>query len=571
MVSYLRISSPVTINSSNALSNDNTTETSSPNMVIWNLDGSKWSKITSTAYISQEIVSSTPTTYYDAITHSNSEGWRSAMDHEINALDANQTFIPKDLPKGRKALSTRWVYAIKSDGRLRARLVAKGFLQKEGTDYIDVFAPVADLVSLRTIIAIATIQNWDIDHLDVETAFLNGDMDTEVYIKPPLGYKNQTLLLKKALYGTKQGARQWHIKFTTTILQVNFIQLKTDSSIFIKHYPNGILILLLYVDDILLTGSNSDLITDFKGYLNSQFKMKNLGPVKLFLGIEIIRDREKRVTYLHQRQYVNDALDKYKLSDANIVSTPALHGQILTNETPFNLEYQMQLPYRNMIGTLNYLVSCTRPDISCAVNSLSKFQESFGQTEFTAVKRIFRYLKGTQDYALKFTHSSSDMILQGFVDADFANSPDRKSITGYTFLLSSCCIAWKTRKQPTISLSTVESEYIALAVATSECIWIKQFLSELGYDQRSTVIFEDNQGCIALAKNPIVKSRVKHVDIKYHFIRDMIHSKQIDLQFISTKNQCADIFTKALPRDTFQHFISVLNLVGMGGTVETHT
>lgn len=511
-----------------------------------------------------------PKTYSELKGLKNSEDWFKAVSDEYSSLVNYGTWTPVKR-SNQNVVGSRWVFKIKSSGRFKARFVAKGYSQVQGLDFEEVFAGVADFDTIRLFLCISFNKRNYIGQADVHTAFLNGDIDENIYIEPPEGYekeyKGQVLKLNKAIYGLKQAGRQWCLKFKEIAHKIGFKNIYSDSSIFYKHLNGHDIFILLYVDDILISAHDKKTNDSMIVMLNEYFKVNDLGPASLFIGWKIrISDQQ---LFLSQESKILEILNQYEMIDAKESSVPM---QANLNLSKSDSKENMNFPYRNLIGVLNYIARGTRPDIMYAVYYLARFQSCYNQEHITALKQILRYLKSTYNYGLVYKkQEKADYILKGYCDSDYGTDEnDRKSVSGYCFFVNDCLISWNSKKQSTVAKSTVEAEYQALPVAISEGIWLRNILQELGHAQKgATIIFEDNQGCINLVKNPIVKSRVKHLDIKTHFIRDRVQMNDIQLVYISTEDQIADIFTKSLTKRAFQNLRSSLN-VGMGGSVVNH-
>jgi hypothetical protein len=494
--------------------------------------------------------------------------WREAMEKEIEALEKNDTWSLISLPPNKKPIGCKWVYKIKyrSDGtieRYKARLVAKGFTQIEGLDYHETFAPVAKLVTVRTLLSIASIKQWSLHQLDVNNAFLQGDLNEEVYMVLPPGFcrKGETRICKlnKSIYGLKQASRQWFAKFSSTIMQAGFSQSKSDYSLFFNHTGNSSTFVLVYVDDIIITGNNDLAINQLKQFLEKKFFIKDLGKLKYFLGIEVARS--KKGIFLSQKKYTLDILKDTGLIGGRVSDFPMeqhLHlspddGTLLPDPTP----------YRRLVGRLIYL-TVTRPDINYLVNILSQFMHSPRTAHMDAAHRVVRYLKGSIGKGI-FLSSSSTIHLQGYCDSDWAGCPTtRRSTTGYCIFLGSNLISWKTKKQATVSRSSAEAEYRAMATLTCELQWLKYLLNDMGISHSSPItMFCDNQAALHIANNPVFHERTKHIEIDCHFVREKLQSKLIAPRYIPASHQLADVLTKPLGRDAFHGLICKLGVISI--------
>uniref|UniRef100_A0A2N9EUE1 Integrase catalytic domain-containing protein n=1 Tax=Fagus sylvatica TaxID=28930 RepID=A0A2N9EUE1_FAGSY len=468
-----------------------------------------------------------PHTYREASTN---PLWQQAMADELDALHKTHTWDMTTLPPGKSAVGCKWVYKIKTraDGsveRYKARLVARGFTQEYGIDYEETFAPVARLTSVRSLLAVAAVRHWPLFQMDVKNAFLNGDLLEEVYMQPPPGYpdsQNQVCRLRRALYGLKQAPRAWFAKFSSVVAQQGFTPSSYDSALFIRHTSTGITLILLYVDDMIITGDDTAGICDLQKFLSQQFEMKDLGTLSYFLGLEVTSSSDGY--YLSQAKYASDLLSKAGLTDSKTVSTP--------------LELNVKL---------------NTTDVSSCLLLRS--------THYAAVLHILRYIKGTLFHGLHFSAQSS-LELRAYADADWAGDPtDRRSTTGYCFLLGSSLISWRSKKQSVVARSSTEAEYRALADATSELLWLRWLLADMGAPQTTrTPIHCDNRSTIHIAHNDVFHERTKHIEIDCHFIRHHLQQSALHLLSVSSEDQLADVFTKSHPPGRLRDLVSKLKM-----------
>ncbi|KOM27543.1 hypothetical protein LR48_Vigan437s000300 [Vigna angularis] len=443
------------------------------------------------------------------------KSWRKAMDEEIEAIKKNDTWELASLPKGHKAIGVKWVYKAKKDSkgevqRYKARLVAKGYSQRAGIDYDEVFAPVARLETIRLIISLAAQNNWKIHQMDVKSAFLNGVLEEEVYIEQPQGYEvkgeeDKVLKLKKALYGLKQAPRAWNVQIDKYFKAANFIKCPYEHALYIKAQGKDILIVCLYVDDLIFTGNNPSMFEEFKKDMTMEFEMTDMGLMAYYLGIEV--KQGNKGIFITQESYAKDVLKKFKMDDANLVGTPMECGIKLSKDE----EGEKVDPtlYKSLVGSLRYL-TCTRPDILYAVGVVSRYMEAPTTTHFKSAKRILRYIQGTTSYGLYYS-ISNDYKLVGYSDSDWSGDmDDRKSTSGFVFYMGDTAFTWMSKKQPIVTLSTCEAEYVAATSCVCHAVWLRNLLKELSLPQvEPTKIFVDNKSAIALAKNPVFHDRSK--------------------------------------------------------------
>ncbi|RVW89893.1 Retrovirus-related Pol polyprotein from transposon TNT 1-94 [Vitis vinifera] len=493
-----------------------------------------------------------PTCYSHAAKH---DCWRQAMQEEIAALEANHTWDIEPCPPTIVPLGCKWVYSVKvrSDGsldRYKARLVALGNNQEYGVNYEETFAPVAKMTTVRTILALAASSDWPLHQMDVKNAFLHGDLKECIYMKPPPGLfpspTSHVCKLRRSLYGLKQAPRAWFEKFRTTLLQFSFRQSKYDTSLFLRKSDMGIVVLLVYVDDIVITGSNSALLGQLKTHLSESFHMKDLGPLTYFLGLEVHHSLSglQRATSVDTPMELNVKLRK---EEGDLLADPSL--------------------YRKLVGSLVYL-TITRPDISFAVQQVNQFLQTPRHLHLAAVRRIIRYVQGTSTRGLFFPAGNSTR-LAAYSDADWACCADtRRSITGWCVFLGDALISWKSKKQDRVSKSSTESEYRAMSLACSEIIWLRGLLAELDFSETDpTPLHADNTSAIQITTNPVYHERTKHIEVDCHSIREAFEARVITLPHISTDLQIADIFTKALPRHRHCLLSSKLMLVDQPASI----
>lgn len=499
-----------------------------------------------------------PKSAADAMKGENCEKWKKAMIDELNSMKENDVWDLVERPVKCKTLKAKWVFALKRNQegeiiRYKARFVAKGYNQREGIDFNETYAPVIRQSSLRFLMALAVQNDLKIDQMDVTTAYLHGDLEEEIYIEQPEGFNdesNRVCRLKKSLYGLKQSGRQWNFKLDDTLKSFGLIKSKMDPCIYFNE--NLDLIIAIYVDDLLIFWKNASVLDHIKKALNTSFKMKDLGTAKCCLGINIKQSNGK--IELDQKNYINKVLERFNMKDCKPISTPSDLNQKLSmnskDDSEAHDESKQRIPYQEAVGSLLYLAQCTRPDISFAVNDVSRFNSNFNLVHWKAVKRIMRYLKGSIDFKLIYEKGENDE-LHGYCDADWASDIDkRRSCTGYIFRMSRGAITWSSKRQQTIALSTTEAEYMAMASAVQEALWVRQLANELqGRTMANINLFCDNQGAIKLAESDAFRPRTKHIDIRHHFIRNYVEKGIINVKYVSTQEMVADSLTKAVPKD----------------------
>lgn len=514
-----------------------------------------------------QIEDENPLTYKQAISSEHASSWKIAMDDEFQALTDNCTWDLVPAPPGRKIIGGKWVYKVKhgANGEIekyKARYVAKGFNQIPGLDFTETYAPTARPETIRLIFALSAQYDCLLHQLDVKSAYLHSEIDEEVYIEQPIGYEQKAsdgsklvCKLLKSIYGLKQAAFNWNRNLSKFLAEQNFKRSEHDNCLYFRQCGESFDYIVIWVDDIIIASTNSESVADIKRAFNGVFKMEDKGALQWFLGMEV--RRESGITKVNQSQYIKTLLEKFGMSDCKSAPTPGAEKEILTKsdcpESGSQESIQMRnCDYRGFIGGLLYISVYTRPDISFSVCTLSMFLDNPGVVHWTAAKRVLRYLKGTLNCSLTYRKDVNGVVLAGASDADWASSvDDRRSTSGYCFTIqtNSSPISWKSQKQPIVALSSTESEYIALALAGQEAVFLRNLLSEIGFNQSiPTVLSEDNQSCIALTKNPGNHKRTKHIDVKYHFLRNLTNNGVISVIYISTEIMIADILTKHLGR-----------------------
>ena len=504
-----------------------------------------------------------PKNFDEAIGGDEVEKWKEAMDDELGNIEKMGTWELMDLPPNRSPIGCRWVYAKKTNEKgevvkHKARLVAQGFSQKPGIDYSNdgTFAPVMRFETLRTSLALATVNGWDLRQFDVKGAYLNGYIEEEIYMRQPPGFDDgsgRVCRLRRSLYGLKQAGNVWNKELDTALQNLGFTRLQSDNCCYLRETDRDFEILMIWVDDILSMANNRLGNDRVETDLGGKFEINSLGRPSKLLGMQINIDPSNHSISISQTSYIDMLLKKFGLDQANPVTTPLDPNVKFDSFTKSDVIDKKSITgYAQLIGSLMYLAIGTRPDIAFAVNKLAQFSSDPTTEHWTAVKRIFRYLKGTRSHALTYGGRNTDLSedLNIFCDADWGSSHDRKSTSGYVLTIAGGAVAWSSKKQATVALSTPEAEYIAVTHVARQVLWHRSLLTELGIQVPPTLtIFSDNQGACAISHNPEFHARTKHIDIAYHFLRDLVRSKILDVVYVNTLFNLADIFTKGLPRD----------------------
>ena len=502
-------------------------------------------------------ISEIPSSYQDAIVTPESSHWVAAMQEELNSLSDNKTFTLTAPPKGAHVIGGRWVFSVKpgtnNEVKYKARYVAKGFSQKWGRDYDETFSPTAKMTTIRMLIQIAAKSNFYIHQLDVKSAYLHADMDYELYVKQPQGFVERdgagnelVWLLNKSLYGLKQAGRNWNALLDSFLKSQNFVPSLADPCLYTRFENNSIVFVLVWVDDMIICSNIEKDLIFFKGILSKRFKMKDLGILSWFLGIQFTFEND--CIRMSQSDFVGKVVEKFSMNDAHPRKLPC---DFHTNKFDFEDSPYMEDArlYREIVGSLIYIMTCTRPDLSYVVTKLSQYMAKPRVAHLTVAKNALRYLKGTVNSDLRFATNGESVNLVGFCDSDYAGSEDRKSISGYCFKMceNGPLVSWKTKKQSTVSLSSCEAEYTAFTYAVQEGKFLAQLLSDLKNEGKETFpLFVDNQAAMKLATNPVYHQRSKHIDVKFHFVRHEVKENVVQFFYIPSKKNVADIFTKSV-------------------------
>jgi len=514
----------------------------------------------------------TPQTYHEATVSKQSTKWWEAMKAEFKGCEEAKTWTlvsRSSLPTMTNIIPVKWVFKIKTDetgaiAKYKARITPKGFKQKHGVDYFEVFANTGKYKTLRVLLSIAARRDMELVQLDVPQAFTQAELEEDVYMEMPQGFEVKEMVchLKKSLYGLKQSPRNWYLLISAFIREsLGFHATVSDPCIFWKRSRSGLLMLLfLFVDDMQVAFDNADRNEWLENQqkLWDRFKVTDLGESKFMLGMKITRNRNVRTLTLDQELYITKALEKFGLDKCRPVSTP---GERSDSEVSDSASSKQNEPtdltlFQEKVGTLLYASISTRPDISYVVNKLAQHMQAPTVKDAVACDRVFRYLAGTKTTGLLFGRNRSDsherdsMSVGAYADSDWASDRiDRKSITGWIAMVNGDPVSWASKKQKVVSQSTCEAELYAEAAAINEIKWLCGLMKEIGLNVTSTpIIYGDNQSAQALSMNGIKSERTKHVAIKYAFIYDEVTKGNVVLQWIPTTEQLADILTKSLSR-----------------------
>ncbi|GJV16172.1 putative ribonuclease H-like domain-containing protein [Tanacetum coccineum] len=491
--------------------------------------------------------------------------WVEAMQEELLQFKLQKVWILVDLPKGHRAIGTKWVYRNKKDERgivirNKARLVAQGHTQEEGIDYDEVFAPVARIEAIRIFLAYASYMGFMVYQMDVKSALPYGQIERSIVCQP-LGFEDpdhpdKVYKVVKALYGLHQAPRAWYDTLATYLLSNGFQRGQIDQTLFIKRHKGHILLVQIYVDDIIFGSTKKELCDEFEKLMKDKFQMSSMGELTFFLGLQV--QQKQNGIFISQDKYVHEILKKFNYSDVKSASTPTdLEKPLVQDGDAADVDEHL---YRSMIGSLMYLTA-SRPDIMFAVCACARFQVSPKTSHLLAVKRIFRYLKGKPSLGLWYS-KDSPLELVAYTDSDYAGATqDRKSTTGGCQFLGNRLISWQCKKQTVVATSTTEAEYVAAASCCGQVLWIQNQLLDYGYNFMDTVIYIDNTSTICIIENPVQHSKTKHIEIRHHFIRDCNAKKLIQMAKIDTQHNVADLLTKGFDAGRFQYLVSSIGML----------
>ena len=516
-----------------------------------------------------------PLTIDEARTRPDWPKWDEAISKELASLAAARTWDVVECPRGVNIIGCKWVFKIKRNAageinKYKARLVAKGYSQVHRIDYDETYVPVTRLASLCTILAVAAQNDWDVDVLDFQSAFLNRKLDEgeDLYMELPPGYKVDNKLkhavakLRVALYGSKQGALKWYLELCASLKELGLNRAHSDWGVFYVHIGHDILLLTNHVDDCTVTGSSRKLMELFKDEIRARYRITDLGPISWVLGMKVIHDLIARTILLSQELYMDAIITKYNFSDLKPLSIPMDPNIQLTRsptQSVADTAHMKNIPYRAAVGLLMYLAVATHPDIAFAISTVAQFSQDPAPEHWEAVKRIYRYLLGTRKLALTF--GAGKQGLEGFTDADGVSQEHWHAISGYAYILDGGAVSWASKKQELVTLSTTEAKYVAATHAAKEGIWLRWLVEEIFRPlTHPTPLHLYSQSAIMLTKDGSYHARTKHIDIRYHFIHFIVDNGSLRLIYCPTEDMVADTLTKALPSVKVKHFAASLGL-----------
>ena len=425
------------------------------------------------------------------------------------------------------------------------------------------------MTTLRTVLALVAREDLELVQLDVKTTFLHGDLHEDLYMEQPSGFvahgsEDMVCLLCKSLYSLKQAPREWYHKFDAFMRSEGYMRSHEDPCLYTCKATDGsLIVLILYVDDMLIAGKSVADVNALKHRLHETFAMKDLGDASHILGMRITRDRSRKLLFLSQKEYIDRVLERFHMEGGKAISTPLPPYAKLSHDDCPQMDVETaemsRIPYATAVGSLMYAMVATRPNLAHAIGVVSRYMSNPGKQHWDAVRGILRYLRGTSELSL--CYGEQDMSVRGYVDSDYAGSVDsRKSTSGYVFTLAGGLVSWASRIQPCVSLSTTEGEYMAATEATKEALWLSRLVGDLGMAVDAPMLHSDSQSAIALARNPVFHAKTKHIEVRYHFIREVLEDKRIQLVKVHTDDNPADLLTKPLDSQRFAHCRSLMGM-----------
>ncbi|KAJ1032337.1 hypothetical protein NDA18_001823 [Ustilago nuda] len=484
--------------------------------------------------------------------------WKEAIRKELEGLEAMGTWeVVHHLP-GVPHVDSKVVLWLKLDAdgmpvKHKARLVARGFTQREEIDYQETFSPVAPLRVIRAILALAVQNNWEVHALDITMAYLNSMLKEAIYMKPPEGagvVPGQVYKVVKGLYGLKQSGREWNQEFDRSLQCMGFFQVECTPCIYTKGQGKDMAIVVIYIDDTLVIAPQLEMVLEVKKQIGQRWKMEDSGEVSHFLGIKISQDRARRTMTIGQSGYIDQVLAKHldKCTKPTMVPMQSIPEGTLVASTAQQKEYPV------IVGKLLWVANSTRPDLDLTVGVLARHMREPLQEHYQAAQQVLCYLESTKEVGLVYRASELQEPLVAHSDANWASDTtvQRKSNSGSVVLVYGNPVAWKSATQKCVSLSTVEVEFIAATEATHEVLFLKQLLHPIGIATGTPTVYSDNTGCIQVSKDPRQHWKLKHINTKYHFICNNVQEGKVQIKYMDTTQNLADILTKPIGRQAMQ-------------------
>jgi hypothetical protein len=503
------------------------------------------------------------------------ERWMLPMQVEMATLKDKHTWDLVKQPPGTNIMGSKWVYDIKWDGqgnriKDKARLVGKGYTQQFGIDYNETWAAVTRLESVRMTAAIAAKNNLRLWQIDFVGAYLNSLTKEDIYMKQPEGfvepgYEDYVCKLIHTIYGTMQGGHDWYETLCKTYKKLNYTTSRADPCVRIKKENGSYTITNTYTDDTFGASNSEEEMKKRKDEIGREWEIRDVGEIEYFLGMRVQQDLDLGTVRLTQRPYWEHVLNRFSLNDITPRNTPLPVGIVLDKDMSPKTDSERNImndkPYRSILGSVMWGQLATRPDLSFSVSLLARFQANPGIEHWKALMHVMGYIKNTTDYGITYSRGQ-ELSPTAYVDADYGGCRDtRRSTSGYVFLMAGGAVAWSSKRQAAVALSTVEAEYVAMSRCAQQMVWMQSWLDEAEVEHKLPGLIEgDNRGAIALTKNTKDHGKVKHIDIRHHYIRELIQSGAISMEQVASADNLADIFTKPLPRDHHHRLLKALDI-----------
>lgn len=513
--------------------------------------------------------SEAPKNVEEALSRPDAYLWQEAMDSEMASMSAKAALLLVQRTAGMHVVGSKWVFDYKHDAagtvnRYKARLVMQGFTQIKGLDYDEAWAPCPARATVRCLLAIAAERDLEVRGLDIKTAYLNAEMDKDLYIEQPEGYErggpNWVCKVLQALYGAKQAGKLWYEHLAKTLTVAGMTPSKADPCLFLWHHPDhGTIYVLIHVDDTLIAAQTERGAQTTMEVIRAAYETRDQGEVKDFLGMRLVRDRTARTLAISSPGHTDGLIKRFGMGAANPTAVPMSRGTDLRRTGERLLPDATQ--YMELVGGLLYLSTTTRPDLALAAGKLAQYMRQPEEQHWQAAKTALRYVVGTPNLGIEYGAGGT---MVGAVDADYGGCPDtRRSTAGWVFTWNGAAVSWSSKREPTVATSTAEAEYIAAAAAVKEALWLRKLKSDLGAGNEPIALAEDNMACIAIAGNMEGTGRAKHIDIAHHFVRERVAMGDVSLHHVPSADMVADGFTKPLPADGYKIFRNRLGVAAV--------
>ncbi|CAI5997259.1 unnamed protein product [Closterium sp. NIES-65] len=516
-----------------------------------------------------------PRSYAEAVEGPYSSQWQAAMDAEMASWKSTGSYVDAVPPPGANIVSGMWIFRVKrpqgSPPAFKARYVARGFSQRQGVDYFQTFSPTPKMTTLRVLLHIAAQRDYELHSLDFSTAFLQGSVHEEIWLRCPPGFTGTfppgtQWSLRRPVYGLRQAPREWHDTLRTTLAALGFAPSTADTSLFLR--TDTLLppfYILLYVDDLVFATTDTAGLAYVKSELLKRHTCTDLGELRSYLGLHITRDRARRTITLTQSHMVQQVLQRFGFTYSSPEATP-LSTRHSLSALPSDESVESSGPYPELVGCLMYLMTCTRPDLAYPLSILARYVAPgrHRPKHMAAAKRVLRYLCSTSGMGLVLG-GRSPVVLTGHADASWANDQaTQRSSQGYTFSLGSGSVSWRATRSSSVLSSSCEVEIYAGAMAAKELRWLTYLLTDLGEPPRSPpVLYVDNKAMLALCREQRLEHRTKHIALRYFLARELQQRGQLRLAYVASEANTADVFTKALAPCEHQRFCTQLGLVSV--------